>query len=153
MLDSNFPINIIIIIIIIVIIIVIIINMLVDILVKAVFFTCFIIVDSILITELSCWIMKNKFISLFGMQKVAHVCSILQVLWLRLRFLILRALAVAVSLIPKPQQNMQNMNNGEASPAYPLAEVIDELKETLQEVDLHPVTRAKVWTKLQLENQ
>ena len=127
--------------------------MLVDILVKAVFFTCFIIVDSILITELSCWIMKNKFISLFGMQKVAHVCSILQVLWLRLRFLILRALAVAVSLIPKPQQNMQNMNNGEASPAYPLAEVIDELKETLQEVDLHPGTRAKVWTKLQLENQ
>lgn len=39
---------------------------------------------------------------------------------------------------------MQNMNNGEASPAYPLAEVIDELKETLQEVDLHPGTRAKV---------
>ena len=78
------------------------------------------------------------------MQKVAHVCSILQVLWLRLRFLILRALAVAVSLIPKPQQNMQNMNNGEASPAYPLGEVIDELKETLQEVDLHPGTRAKV---------
>ena len=88
--------------------------------------------------------MKNKFISLFGMQKVAYVCSILQVLWLRLRFLILRALAVAVSLIPKPQQNMQNMNNGEASPAYPLTEVIDELKETLQEVDLHPGTRAKV---------
>lgn len=88
--------------------------------------------------------MENKFISLFGMQKVAHVCSILQVLWLRLRFLILRTLAVAVSLIPKPQQNMQNMNNGEASPAYPLAEVIDELKETLQEVDLHPGTRAKV---------
>lgn len=71
-------------------------------------------------------------------------CEEQEVLWLRLRFLILRALAVAVSLIPKPQQNMQNMNNGEASPACPLEEVINELKETLQEVDLHPGTRAKL---------
>ena len=56
----------------------------------------------------------------------------------------LRALAIAVSLIPKPPHNMQTINNGEAAPVNPLEEVISELKELLQEVDLHPGTRAKV---------
>ncbi|KAL9982182.1 hypothetical protein ACROYT_G010993 [Oculina patagonica] len=71
-------------------------------------------------------------------------CVEQEVLWLRLRFLVLRALAIAVSLIPKAPQNMQTMNNGEAVPDFPLEGVISEFKEILQEVDLHPGTRAKL---------
>ena len=51
---------------------------------------------------------------------------------------------MAVSLVPKPLSNMQAMNNGEAVPEFPLEGVVNELKEILQEVDLHPGTRAKV---------
>lgn len=69
-------------------------------------------------------------------------------MWLRLRFLVLRALAISVSLVPKPPQNMQTMNNGEAVPDFPLAGGISELKEVLQEVELHPGIRAKVQAKL-----
>lgn len=68
----------------------------------------------------------------------------LQVLWLRLRFLVLRALALAVSIVPKPPHNVQGMNNGAAEPVFPLEEVICELAEVLQEVDKHPGTRQKV---------
>ncbi|KAJ7387842.1 N-alpha-acetyltransferase 25, NatB auxiliary subunit [Desmophyllum pertusum] len=71
-------------------------------------------------------------------------CMEQEVLWLRLRFVVLRALSIAVSLVPKPQTNMQTMNNGEAVPVFPLEEVISELKEILQEVDLHPGSRAKL---------
>ena len=67
-----------------------------------------------------------------------------QVLWLRLRLLVLRGLALAVSLVPKPQQNMQAMNNGTAEPVFPLEQVITELTEVLQEIDKHPGTREKV---------
>lgn len=58
---------------------------------------------------------------------------------------------MAVSLVLKPQTNMQTMNNGEAVPDFPLEGVINELKEILQEVDLHPGTRAKVRTKRSIE--
>ena len=54
---------------------------------------------------------------------------------------------MAVSLVPKPVSNMQTMNNGEAVPEFPLEGVVNELKEILQEVDLHPGTRAKVRRK------
>jgi len=39
---------------------------------------------------------------------------------------------------------MQTMNNGQAVPEFPLEGVVSELKEILQEVDLHPGTREKV---------
>ncbi|XP_020616340.1 N-alpha-acetyltransferase 25, NatB auxiliary subunit-like isoform X1 [Orbicella faveolata] len=71
-------------------------------------------------------------------------CVEQEVLWLRLRFLVLRALAMAVPLVPKPLSNMQTMNNGEAVPEFPLEGVVNELKEILREVDLHPGTRAKL---------
>lgn len=67
-----------------------------------------------------------------------------QVLWLRLRLLVLRGLALAVSLVPKPPQNMQAMNNGAAEPVFPLELVITELTEVLQEIEKHPGTREKV---------
>ena len=67
-----------------------------------------------------------------------------QVLWLRLRLLVLRGLALTVSLVPKPPQNMQAMNNGTAEPVFPLEQVITELTEVLQEIDKHPGTREKV---------
>ena len=67
-----------------------------------------------------------------------------QVLWLRLRLLVLRGLALAVSLVPKPPQNMQAMNNGTAEPVFPLEQVITELTEVLREIDKHPGTREKV---------
>ena len=51
---------------------------------------------------------------------------------------------MAVSLVPKPLTNMQTMNNGEAVPEFPLEGVVNELKEILQEVDLHQGTRIKV---------
>lgn len=66
---------------------------------------------------------------------------------MRLRFLVLRALAMAVSLVPRPLTNMQTMNNGEAVPEFPLETVVNELKEILQEVDLHPGTRVEVRKK------
>lgn len=59
---------------------------------------------------------------------------------------------MAVSLVPKPLTNMQTMNNGEAVPEFPLETVVNELKEILQEVDLHPGTRAKVRKKMQYRN-
>lgn len=68
----------------------------------------------------------------------------LQVLWLRLRFHILRALALALSLVPSPPQNIQAMNNGTAEPVFPLQEVITDLRDLLEEVDKHPGTRETV---------
>ena len=68
----------------------------------------------------------------------------LQVLWLRLRFLVLRALALALSVVPSPPHNIQAMNNGAAEPVFPLEEVITELTDVLQEVDKHPGTREEV---------
>lgn len=68
----------------------------------------------------------------------------MQVLWLRLRFHILRALALALSLVPSPPQNIQAMNNGTAEPAFPLQEVITDLTDVLEEVDKHPGTRETV---------
>lgn len=67
-----------------------------------------------------------------------------QVLWLRLRLLVLRGLALSVSLVPKPPQNMQAMNNGTAEPVFPLEQVVTELTEVLQEIEKHPGTREKV---------
>lgn len=73
----------------------------------------------------------------------------LQVLWLRLRFLVLRALALALSVVPSPPHNIQALNNGAAEPVFPLEEVITELTNVLQEVDKHPGTREKVSNILQ----
>lgn len=75
---------------------------------------------------------------------LAIVAIDLQVLWLRLRFHILRALALALSLVPSPPQNIQAMNNGTAEPAFPLHEVITDLTDVLEEVDKHPGTRETV---------
>ena len=54
---------------------------------------------------------------------------------------------MAVSVVPRPLTNMQTMNNGEAVPEFPLETVVNELKEILQEVDLHPGTRVEVRKK------
>ncbi|KAM7443003.1 N-alpha-acetyltransferase 25 [Porites harrisoni] len=71
-------------------------------------------------------------------------CMEQEVLWLRLRLLVLRGLALSVSLVPKPPQNMQAMNNGTAEPVFPLEQVITELTEVLQEIEKHPGTREKL---------
>ncbi|XP_068748503.1 N-alpha-acetyltransferase 25, NatB auxiliary subunit-like isoform X1 [Montipora capricornis] len=71
-------------------------------------------------------------------------CMEQEVLWLKLRFLMLRALALTLALVPSPQQNTDALNNGAAEYLSPLEEVITELTEVLETADKHPGTREKL---------
>lgn len=63
-------------------------------------------------------------------------------LWLRLRVLMLRALALAFSLLPDPLQDERAINNGASNEHLsPLEEVITELADVLDMADKHPGTR------------
>lgn len=65
-----------------------------------------------------------------------------EVLWLRLRVLMLRALALAFSLLPSPLEDERAVNNGASNEHLsPMEEVITELAEVLDMADKHPGTR------------
>ena len=64
----------------------------------------------------------------------------------------LRALALAFSLLPSPPQDEQAINNGASNEHLPpLEEVITELTEVLDMADKHPGTRERVGSELEKE--
>ena len=65
----------------------------------------------------------------------------------------LRALALAFSLLPDPRQDEQAINNGASNEHLsPLEEVITELADVLDMADKHPGTRETVGSELEEES-
>lgn len=64
----------------------------------------------------------------------------------------LRALALAFSLLPSPLEDEQAVNNGASNEHLsPMEEVITELAEVLDMADKHPGTRETVGSELEEE--
>ena len=65
----------------------------------------------------------------------------------------LRALALAFSLLPDPRQDEQAIKNGASNEHLsPLEEVITELADVLDMADKHPGTRETVGSELEEES-
>ena len=66
----------------------------------------------------------------------------------------LRALALAFSLLPNPLQDERAINNGASNEHLsPLEEVITELADVLDMADKHPGTRETVGSELEEERK